>query len=93
MFILQCYALFFGVYFIVYNMKAFKIMQGLKPTDKFFKLKVELLSKLILEDYMGHIIDEKLVGWAKKCGFDVELQQRPTTYADAKRRFEQRAFA
>lgn len=48
-------------------------MQGLKPTDKLFKLKVKILAELILQKDMGHILDDRLVEWAKKSGIKVEL--------------------
>ena len=46
--------------------KAISILQALKPTEKYYKLKVKILSQLINEPEHGHILPRELFKWAEK---------------------------
>lgn len=52
--------------------KAFYILQNLNINDKYFKLKVKLLSEIIANSTTGHICPDNLVIWAGKCGLKTE---------------------
>lgn len=45
-------------------MKAVKILQKTKPTEKHYKEKIKLLAQMINEPEDGHILPPKLYQWA-----------------------------
>jgi hypothetical protein len=46
--------------------KASTVLHKLKPTDKHYKKKVKILSKIINNTETGHILPNKLYHWAEK---------------------------
>jgi len=53
--------------------KAIKILSNLKRTEPLYALKVKILAKIIDEPDNGHLIDDRLVEWARKAGINVDL--------------------
>ncbi len=45
-----------------------KLIAELDEKDKHYKLKLNILCKIITEPRMGHIIDDKIIMWAEEVG-------------------------
>lgn len=54
-------------------MKAAKILQKLKSSEKLYKEKVKILAQLVESPDGGHFLDERLVKWAAKVGITTKL--------------------
>lgn len=52
--------------------KAIKILQQLKPDERYYKTKVKLLSEIINDPTVGHLCPDKLVTWCEKSGLETK---------------------
>jgi hypothetical protein len=52
--------------------KAIKVLQELKPTEKYYKQKVKLLAELINYPSAGNLCPDNLVLWCDKVGLKTE---------------------
>ena len=54
-------------------MKPSTILKRLRPQEFLYKEKVKVLAQLIDDPKGGHILDDRLVRWAREKGIRVEL--------------------